>query len=411
MDVERWRRTEELFHQALELDAAARSEFLDRECGGDADLHRDVERLLTADRAAPGRLDAAVGAAVRSFHGVVAPGSSIGPYKILEALGEGGMGRVYHARRSDGVFHKDVAIKIVKSGIDSAAIMRRFQRERRILAALEHPSIARVLDGGSTDDGAPYLVMEYVDGRSLPDYANEQRLDLRGRLRLFMQICEAVQYAHDRQIVHRDLKPGNILVDATGRARLLDFGIATLAGAADQPGTATATGAGMMTPRYASPEQVRGEPVTVASDQYSLGVLLYELLTDRPAHRIATDSPAGIIKAVCEDDVPMPSEAAQAAQEAGGRVPVPPADLKGDLDRIVLTAVAKDPALRYASVQAMAEDVQRYLDSQPVLASGRTGSHRFRMAIRRHRAVAASLLAAIAAGLIAGAFFLRPPRL
>src|SRR5262245_58512137 len=352
MDVERWRRTEELFHQALELDAAARSEFLDRECGGDADLHRDVERLLTADRAAPGRLDAAVGAAVRSFHGVVAPGSSIGPYKILEALGEGGMGRVYHARRSDAVFHKDVAIKIVKRGIDSAAILRRFQRERRILATLEHPSIARVLDGGSTDDGLPYLVMEYVEGQSLLDYANEQHFDLRGRLRLFAQVCEAVQYAHDRQIVHRDLKPGNILVDATGRVRLLDFGISTLVGNEDRAITATTTGAGMMTPRYASPEQVRGELVTAASDLYSLGVLLYELLTTCPAHRIVTDSPAGILKAVCEDDVVMPSEAAQAAQLAGRPVPVPPEDLKGDLNRLVLTAIAKDPALRYASVRA-----------------------------------------------------------
>src|SRR5262245_30077459 len=194
MDVERWRRTEELFHQALDLDEAARDAILDRECGADTQLRRDVERLLAADRAAAARLDAAVGAAVRSLHHVVTPGSRIGPYEILEPLGEGGMGRVYHARRSDDVFHKDVAIKIVKSGIDSAAIMRRFQRERRILAALEHPCIARVLDGGSTENGLPYLVMEYVDGRSLPNYAHEQQLDLRGRLRLFRQICEAVQY-------------------------------------------------------------------------------------------------------------------------------------------------------------------------------------------------------------------------
>ena len=408
MDVERWRRTEQLFHQALELDEAMRGAFLDRECGGDAELRSNVERLLAADQAAAGRLDAAVGAAVRSLHNIVPPGSSIGPYEILEPLGEGGMGRVYHARRSDDVFRKDVAIKIVKSGIDSAAILRRFQRERRILATLEHPSIARVLDGGSTDDGVPYLVMEHVNGRSLPEYATEQQLDLRGRLRLFAQICEAVQYAHDRQIVHRDLKPGNILVDATGRVRLLDFGIATLAGGGEH--AITATGAGMMTPRYASPEQVRGEPVTAASDQYSLGVLLYELLTACPAHRIATDSPAGIIKAVCEDEVPTPSEAAHAAQVAGRHVPVPPGDLKGDIDRIVLTAVAKDPPQRYVSVQALAEDIQRYLDSQPVLASAGTGSHRFRTAIRRHPAIAVSLLAAVVAGLAGGYFFLRPPR-
>jgi eukaryotic-like serine/threonine-protein kinase len=411
MNIERWRRTEELFHQALELGDAACHAFLDRECGGDADLRRNVDRLLAADKAAAERLDAAVGAAVRSFHGVVAPGSSIGPYEILEPLGEGGMGRIYHARRSDDVFHKDVAIKIVKSGIDSAALLRRFQRERRILATLEHPSIARVLDGGSTDDGLPYLVMEYVDGRNLLDYANEHQLDLHGRLRLFTQVCEAVQYAHDRHIVHRDLKPGNILVDGAGRVRLLDFGISTLVGSEDRAITTTTTmGAGMMTPRYASPEQVRGELVTATSDLYSLGVLLYELLTASPAHRIATDSPAGILKAVCEDEVPMPSEAAQAAQEAGRLVPVAPADLRGDLNRLVLTALAKDPTLRYASARAMAEDIQRYLDSQPVLAPARTGSHRFRTAIRRHPALAASLLAIVAAGLVAGAFILRPAR-
>src|SRR5262249_32161602 len=190
-------------------------------------------RRVAAARVAAGRLDAAVGAATVSFHGVVGPGSSIGPYEIPEPLGEGGMGRVYHARRSDDVFHKDVAIKIVKRGLDSEATLRRFHRERRILAQLEHPSIARVLDGGSTDDGLPYLVMEFIDGRTVPEYAAEQQLDLWARLRLFVQICEAVQYAHDRQIVHRDLKPANIVVDRSGRPRLLDFGVATLAAGGD----------------------------------------------------------------------------------------------------------------------------------------------------------------------------------
>src|SRR5262245_25208056 len=410
MDPASWRRTEQLFHEALDRDEASRSAFLDEQCAGDTELRSAVERLLAADRAAAGRIESAVGGAVRSLHHVVTPGELIGPYQIVAPLGEGGMGSVYHARRSDDVFHKDVAIKIVKRGLDVPEVLRRFQRERRILARLEHPAIARVLDGGSTDDGLPYLVMEHVDGRTLPDHADAKQLDLRDRLRLFVQICEAVQYAHERNIVHRDLKPGNILVDDAGRPRLLDFGIAALIGTSDLDITNTSGGFGMMTPRYASPEQVRGEPVTAASDQYSLGVLLYELVTGCPAHRIATGSPAGIVKAVCEDEVPTPSAAAQAAREAGRLVPVAPEALRGDLDRIVLTAVAKDPEQRYASVRAMAEDTQRYLDSQPVLASGGTGSHRVGAALRRHPAVAVAVLVAIATGLVAGGYFLRQSR-
>ena len=408
MDAEHWRRTEQLFHAALDLDEPARRAFLDDQCGGDDDLRRDVERLLAADAAAADRVALAVGSAVRSLHEIVSPGQHVGAYEILALLGEGGMGRVYHARRSDDVFHKDVAIKIVKRGLDSEAVLRRFQRERRILAQLEHPSIARVLDGGSTDEGLPYLVMEYVDGQTLPEFAATRHLDLRGRLRLFVQICEAVQYAHDRQIVHRDLKPGNILVDGSGRPRLLDFGIATPAAAGDHAITATLAGVGMMTPRYASPEQVRGETATAASDQYSLGVLLYELLTGCPAHRIATDSPAAIIKAVCEDDMPIPSEAAQAAARSGP-VPVPPRELKGDLDRIVLSAVAKDPGDRYPSVHALAADIHRYLDAQPILAAGRTGAGRLLQFVRRRGGlVAASLVVALA--LAAGAYFRKPAR-
>ncbi len=399
MDAERWRRTEQIFHEALEHDDDARAAFLDRECGDDADLRGAVERLLAADGAAARRIASAVGDAVRSLHPVIARGHQIGPYEVLELLGEGGMGTVYHARRSDDVFYKDVAIKVVKRGLNSSAILRRFQRERRILARLEHPAIARVLDGGTTEDGLPYLVMEYVDGRPLPDYANAQQLNVHGRLRLFLQICEAVQYAHDRQIVHRDLKPGNIVVDASGRPRLLDFGIATLVGAQDHAITQTAGGLGMMTPRYASPEQVKGEPVTPASDQYSLGVLLYELLTDCPAHHIATDSPAAVLKAVCEDEVPAPSAAAQAAQTAGRSVPVPPGELRGDLDHIVLMAVAKDPARRYETVQAMAADILRYVESQPVIAS-RPTAHRLagRVARRSIGLLVASLGVVLALG-------------
>jgi eukaryotic-like serine/threonine-protein kinase len=402
VDLDRWQRTEALFHEALERDEGDRPAFLDGACGDDAELRRDVERLLTADGAAAVRLGSAVGDAVRSLHEPSLPGQRIGVYEIVERLGEGGMGRVYHARRNDGVFHKDVAIKIVKPGLDSAAILRRFHRERRILARLEHPSIVGILDGGSTDQGVPYLVMDYVDGLSLPEYASHHHLNLRARLRLFAQVCEAVQYAHDRQIVHRDLKPGNILVDASGRPRLLDFGIATLIGADDRPLAITATGSGLMTPGYASPEQVRGAPVTPASDIYSLGVILYELLTGCAAHQLASDSPAAIVKAVCEDETIAPSAAARAAQEAGRAVPIDPGELNDAIDRIVLRAVAKDPERRHPSAEAMAAEVNRLCESQSVVSAPRPTTVRWRRFVRGHRtATTAFLFLVIALGVTA----------
>jgi len=397
MDPERWQRVEALFLEALEKDSSARAAFLDARCGGDLELRREVERLLAGDEQATNQVAAVVGSAVRSFHHAFSRGKRIGPYEILGPLGEGGMGAVYHARRNDEVFQKDVAIKVVKRGMDSAAILRRFQRERRILARLEHPSIARVLDGGSTEDGLPYLVMEYVEGRNLLDYAGEQRLDLAARLRLFSQVCEAVEYAHQKQIVHRDLKPNNILVDAHNRPRLLDFGIAKLADT-DEPGspedaiTITAGGLGILTPRYASPEQVKGERVTPASDVYSLGVILFELLTGRGAHRVASDSPAAIVKAVCEDDILAPSRVAQAACESGSKVPVPPAQLQGDLDRIILTALEKDPRQRYGSVRALAQDIGSYLASLSIATTRPTTGFARAAAQRWKPAAVASLL-------------------
>ena len=363
MDPERWKRVEDLFHQALEREGTARSLFLDQACDQDPDLRHEVDRWLAADSEASARLDAAVGGAVRSLHTAIAPGARLGSYEILALHGEGGMGSVYRARRSDAVFEKEVAIKVVKRGLDSGAILRRFQRERRILARLEHPYIARVLDGGSTDDGLPYLVMEYVEGRDLLEYAEEQHLDARARLRLFLQVCEGVEYAHQNRIVHRDLKPGNILVDSHGRPRILDFGIATLMDAGGDAATVNTTGQGILTPRYASPEQVKGEPVTAAFDVYSLGVVLHELLAGCAPH--------------------------------------------GDLDRIVVKAVEKDPHRRYSTVQALAEDIGRYLDGVRVnaRASAIGGVLEF---VRRKRTAMMAAMAVVLAAVVGAGYLLRP---
>jgi TolB-like protein/Tfp pilus assembly protein PilF len=370
MEADRWRRVEALFHQALEREEPARSLFLEEECAGDAELRREVDQWLAADAHAPAQVSAAVGEAVRSLRTIFPPGTRIGPYEIVSLEGEGGMGSVYRARRNDDVFQKEVAIKVVKRGMDSGELLRRFRRERQILARLEHPYIARVLDGGSTADGLPYLVMEFVDGQAVLEYADERELDLRSRLRLFLQVCEAVQYAHESQIVHRDLKPSNILVDTQGRPRLLDFGIAALT-ALDADASVSSGGLGALTPQYASPEQVRGEPVTVASDVYCLGLVLYELLTGRPAHTMPNLSPGAVVKAVCEAEVTPLAQAAQAARARGSTSALPPEVLDTDLDRIVLMALEKAPARRYASVRALAADVERYAESLSESADAR----------------------------------------
>jgi eukaryotic-like serine/threonine-protein kinase len=407
LESERWRRIEEIFLQAVEQEAGARLRFLDEQCGDDRELRGEVERLLAADGRAAERLASAVGGALRSFHNPAPPGTRLGAYEIVDRIGEGGMGIVYRARRSDAVFEKEVAIKVLKR-VSSETELRRFQRERRILAQLEHPGIARILDGGSTDDGLPYLVMEYIEGRTLLEYADEHRLDLQARLRVFLQVCDAVESAHQSQIVHRDLKPNNIMVDAHGRPRLLDFGIAKLLGTSEDAITLTAGGAGMLTPRYASPEQLNAEPVTPASDVYSLGIILYELITGSTVHRIGNGSPATIVRVVCDEPVPSLSQAAQAARDAGRSTPVSPEELKGDLNSVVLTALERDPQRRYATVQALADDLRRYTEALPVAARRQTLTSRaVRLAGRRRAPLVASSVAALFAFVLVAGYFLR----
>jgi tetratricopeptide (TPR) repeat protein/tRNA A-37 threonylcarbamoyl transferase component Bud32 len=371
---DRWQRLERLFLEAAELPAGDRGRFLTENCGDDQ-LRAEVEALLAQDD--PNFGDAArelvasgaqVALAEAQTHG------HIGPYRILHRLGSGGMGAVYRAVRDDGVYTKEVAVKVLQLGLDSDHARERFRQERQILAGLEHPSIARLIDGGESESGLPYLVLEFVDGQDILAYCVERRLGTEARLRLFVQVCAAVHHAHQALVVHRDLKPANILVTEAGEVKLLDFGIAKLL---DPDVARTATALVALTPQYASPEQVRGEAVTTATDVYSLGVVLYELLTGRAPYTIKTLAPMDIDRAICQTEAP-------------------PAGVSDDLDNILAMALQKDPRRRYASVREFAEDIERSLGSLPVRARPDTALYRAGKFVRRNRlAVAAGTVAAL----------------
>jgi tetratricopeptide (TPR) repeat protein/tRNA A-37 threonylcarbamoyl transferase component Bud32 len=377
---ERWKEIERLFEAALELPPEERAAFLDREC--ESDLRPEVEAMLAADTGFGEAVAAAVSshAASAASSGEARIGKHIGPWRLKSILGHGGTGTVYLAVRDDQTFQKQAAIKFIRRGMDTALVMKHFRRERQILARLEHPYIARLFDGGATDDGTPYFVMEYVDGAPITTYCTQHNLNLRDRLRLFGEVCAAVQSAHQSLVVHRDLKPGNILVTHDGTPKLLDFGLAKLL-VPDLEGGQTTLGFRMMTPDYASPEQVKAEPVTTATDVYSLGVVLYELLTGQRPYRVKTTSWAELERHVCQTDPTSP----------GMLVP----ELRGDLETIVLKAMRKDPARRYASAEQLGEDVRRYLNGLPILARKDTLLYRGGKFLRRHR------WASMAAGIFA----------
>ncbi|MDX1420792.1 MAG: serine/threonine-protein kinase, partial [Rubricoccaceae bacterium] len=388
-------RLERLFRAARMHPAEERAAFLDAACADDPALRAEVAALLNADREADGEafldtpptalLDAAVSEAAQPNP---LEGRTVGPYRVLRPLGEGGMGAVYLAVREEP-FQQYVALKIIRAGLHDPEVLRRFEQERQILASLSHPGIARLLDGGVTADGLPYFAMEYVEGRPLTAYCDEHRLPIEERLRLFACACEAVHYAHQNLVLHRDLKPSNILVTPGREVKLLDFGIAKLLNphlsSSAMPVTRTALR--VMTPEYASPEQVRGEPLSTASDVYSLGIILYELLTGHRPYRLTRGTTDEIMRVVCEVDPERPSTRVvrpETILRADGETEtITPVDvgeardvsperlqrrLRGDLDNIVLMALRKEPQRRYASAEQFSQDIDRHLRGLPVMA-------------------------------------------
>ncbi len=422
MEPERWRQIDELFQAALDCDPERRAAFLDSSCGGDSSLREEIESLLASS--ADGSFTEA--SAFRDSLRLVEKtqslaGRQIGSYRVIREIGEGGMGVVYLASRADQVFEKQVAIKVIQRGLDTKDVLRRFRSERQILAGLDHPNITRLLDGGTTEQGLPYFVMEYIEGEPIDKYCDAHKLRITRRLQLFQTVCAAVHYAHQNLVIHRDIKAGNILVTSEGVPRLLDFGIAKLLTAEPGISDRTVTELRAMTPDCASPEQVRGELIATASDVYSLGVLLYRLLSGHRPYRLAGKMPGEIERTIREEDPEAPSAVIDREEESGADGPLTPQSvsevregspdklrrrLRGDLDNIVLMALRKEPARRYASVLQFSEDVRRHLQALPVIARRDTARYRTVKFIARHKAgvTAAALIAlALVAGVVATA--------
>ncbi|MFQ5655060.1 MAG: tetratricopeptide repeat protein, partial [Planctomycetota bacterium] len=422
----RWTLLKDLFMGARELQGAERESYLLRSCGHDRALRREVEALLAASETDDEFIeppDSTPAAWTKEAPAEGLPeGTPVGAYRLLCRVGVGGMGNVYQAERADGTFTKRVAVKILKRGMDTEELLRRFENERQTLARLEHPSIAKLMDGGAMEDGRPYFVMEYVDGVPIDRYCDEQRLSISDRLRIFRSVCSAVHYAHQNLVVHRDLKPANILVTGAGGQKLLDFGIAKLLDTPADSSVSVEFGhpRGPMTVEYASPEQIRGEAITTATDVYSLGVLLYRLLTGGPPYRVAGVRDKNLERAICEEQPLPPSVALQRCDEGlpsgpGGegaslcdvsaeRASRPPAlrrTLAGDLDNIVLMALRKEPERRYSSAEQLSADIERYTHGRPIIARRDTLRYRLSRFLRRNKiavgTAAAFLLLLVAA--------------
>ncbi|MBZ0111613.1 MAG: serine/threonine protein kinase, partial [Thermoanaerobaculia bacterium] len=389
MRDDRWQQIDSLFDEALELTESARGNLLDRECAGDAELRRAVERLLAlefeaenflAESIVSTPLEGSEDSQPRSVKVDDLAGLSIGPYRLIRPLGRGGMGIVYLAYR-ENPYHQEVAIKLVRRGLLSVQARRRLEAERQVLAQLEHPNIARLYDGGTTEDGIPYLVMERVIGLPIDDYCDEQRLSIRERLDLVKQVLAAVAHAHHHLSVHCDIKPSNILVTADAIPKLLDFGIVKLLSPkGNEEITVTGPGRRPLTLAYASPEQVQGETITTATDLYSVGVLLHQLLCGHLPYELASGPESGLGRAIVEDDPIPPSrfslglrgkgredgEISESSEALAQSRRLTPRELelclRGDLDAIVRKAIRKEPHLRYTSAETFADDIDRYLE-------------------------------------------------
>ncbi|MDX2181335.1 MAG: protein kinase [Bryobacteraceae bacterium] len=396
MTAVRWERVGEVFHAALEVPAAEREAWLRERCAQEPEILLEVVSLLGSDASARDGFAAGIEPAIAALgvKPVLPPPTRAGPYRLVHEIGRGGMGTVYLAERDDDQYRSRVAIKLVARGMDTGMILARFYRERQTLARLEHPNIARLLDGGNTEDGRPYIVMEFIDGVRITDYCRSHALDTARRLTLFLDVLKAVDFAHRRFVVHRDLKPGNILVDKDGRVKLLDFGVCKLLHAQPLPGDETVeAGSTPLSPDYASPEQIRGEPVSIATDVYSAAAVLYEILTGAKAHRIEDYSLRGIERAICESEPVPPSVAAVDKTVAR--------QLRGDLDNVLLLALRKEPERRYESIEKFAEDLRRHLAHLPVQARPDTFAYRAGKFLRRRHALvisAAAILAALSWG-------------
>jgi serine/threonine protein kinase/Tfp pilus assembly protein PilF len=396
MSSSNWQKIEEIFDEAAELPRAEREAFLNEACGDDADLRREVEALLAADEQSNDFIESPIIASNTlanllpdNLEDSVAPhflGKRVGAYELVRELGRGGMGAVYLGRRADSEFRKQVAVKLVKRGMDTDFILKRFRNERQILATLDHPNVARLLDGGTTEDGLPYFVMEYVEGLPVHKYCDVHGLSISERLTLFQSICAAVGYAHQNKIIHRDLKPNNILVTKDGIPKLLDFGIAKILDPnfASDTLAPTLTGMRLMTPEYASPEQIRGDKLTTASDIYSLGVLLFEILTGERPYKFSSRAPHEVARVICEDQPLRLSDSQKSkVQSAESALKIRKSNFAvknagtrdlicEDLENIVLKSLSKSPHRRYETAEEFSDDIQKYLDGLPVSAPAPT---------------------------------------
>ncbi len=415
MDSEKWNKVQAIFDAASDLAPGERDQFLSEKCAGDRELEQEVRSLLEADEEKHSLLDGLAVDYVSPVDTVEYEGRNIGPYSLERLIGSGGMGLVFLATRADGQFKRSVALKLIRDGSLTDEIKRRFESERQILARLDHPNIARLFDGGFSDTGYPFFTMEYVDGVRIDEYCRKNDLSIEERLALFLQVCAAVEYAQNKAVIHRDLKPTNILVTAQREVKLLDFGIAKLIAedATHAMTELTRTGMRVMTPAYAAPEQIRGEAISAATDVYSLGVILYELLTDQRPYSVPAGSQHELEQAICSTNPVKPSVAVvtdtqnilarreEAAEESDENTLNLPRlhrrskRLRGDLDNICLMALRKEPERRYQNATELISDIQRHLEGLPIRARASTLGYRFQKFLKRNRvAVSIGVVAA-----------------